>query len=78
VVGVDSIRVNLVAPGSTLSEEDPRDDTVQYRSNVNTVRALKRIERPQDLVGTISFLMSDDSAFITGQSLLVDGGSAMN
>ena len=77
-LGEDDIRVNLVAPGSTLSEEDPSEDTVQYRSSVIKVRALKRIERPEDLVGTISFLMSDDSAFITGQSLLVDGGSAMN
>lgn len=77
-LGEDSIRVNLVAPGSTLSEEDPSDDIVEFRSNVIKVRALKRIERPEDLVGTISFLMSDDSAFITGQSFLVDGGSAFN
>ena len=77
-LGEDSIRVNLVAPGSTLSEEDPSEDTVQYRANVIKVRALKRIEKPEDLVGTISFLMSDDSEFITGQSFLVDGGSAFN
>ena len=35
---------------------------------------LQRVERPSDLVGTIAFLMSDDSAFITGQTLVVDGG----
>jgi NAD(P)-dependent dehydrogenase (short-subunit alcohol dehydrogenase family) len=40
------------------------------------LRSLKRVERPADLVGTISFLMSDDSAFMTGQVLLVDGGQA--
>jgi NAD(P)-dependent dehydrogenase (short-subunit alcohol dehydrogenase family) len=34
-------------------------------------RSLKRVERPEDLVGTISFLVSDDSAFITGQLILV-------
>jgi NAD(P)-dependent dehydrogenase (short-subunit alcohol dehydrogenase family) len=38
-------------------------------------RSLKRIERPQDLVGTISFLVSDDSEFITGQVVIVEGGS---
>jgi len=42
------------------------------------VRCLQRVEKPADLVGTIAFLMSDDSAFITGQTLLVDGGSAFN
>jgi len=77
-LGQDSIRVNLVAPGSTLSEEDPSDEVVAMRSEVIKTRALKRLEYPADLVGTIVFLMSDDSAFMTGQSLLVDGGSAFN
>jgi 3-oxoacyl-[acyl-carrier protein] reductase len=77
-LGEDSIRVNLVAPGSTLSEEEPSDETVEMRASVIKVRALKRLELPADLVGTVSFLVSDDSAFITGQSFLVDGGSAMN
>ena len=77
-LGEDLIRVNMVAPGSTLSEEDPGDETVEMRSRVISVRALKRLQHPGDLVGTISFLMSDDSEFITGQSFLVDGGSAFN
>jgi 3-oxoacyl-[acyl-carrier protein] reductase len=77
-LGEDWIRVNLVAPGSTLSEEDPTDEVVAMRSEVIKTRALKRLEHPADLVGTIVFLMSDDSAFMTGQSLLVDGGSAFN
>ena len=42
------------------------------------VRCLQRVEQPADLVGTIAFLMSDDSAFMTGQTFLVDGGSAFN
>jgi 3-oxoacyl-[acyl-carrier protein] reductase len=77
-LGEDRIRVNLVAPGSTLSEEDPSEEVIRMRSDVIKTRALKRLERPEDLVGTIVFLMSDDSAFITGQSILVDGGSAFN
>lgn len=72
------IRVNVVCPGSTLSEETPSEETIAMREAPVKVRCLQRVERPEDLVGTIAFLMSDDSAFITGQTLLVDGGSAFN
>ena len=77
-VGGDNIRVNLVCPGSTLSEEDPSAETIAMREAPVKVRCLQRVERPADLVGTIAFLMSDDSAFTTGQTFLVDGGSAFN
>jgi 3-oxoacyl-[acyl-carrier protein] reductase len=77
-LGAHWIRVNVVCPGSTLSEEEPTEDTVAMREAPVKVRCLQRVERPSDLVGTIAFLMSDDSAFITGQTLLVDGGSAFN
>ena len=40
-------------------------------------RAIQREELPGDLVGAASFLVSDDAAFMTGQTLVVDGGSAM-
>lgn len=72
------IRVNVIAPGSTLSEEEPSEETLAMRQAPVKVRCLQRVETPSDLVGTIAFLMSDDSAFITGQTLLVDGGSAFN
>ncbi len=77
-LGAHWIRVNLVCPGSTLSEEQPSEETVAMREAPVKVRCLQRVERPADLVGTIAFLMSDDSAFITGQTILVDGGSAFN
>lgn len=77
-LGKDWIRVNVVCPGSTLSEEEPSEETVAMREAPVKVRCLQRVEVPRDLVGTIAFLMSDDSAFITGQTLLVDGGSAFH
>jgi NAD(P)-dependent dehydrogenase (short-subunit alcohol dehydrogenase family) len=77
-LGGDNIRVNLVCPGSTLSEEDPTAETIAMREAPVKTRCLQRVERPSDLVGTIAFLMSDDSAFTTGQTFLVDGGSAFN
>jgi 3-oxoacyl-[acyl-carrier protein] reductase len=40
-------------------------------------RAIQRDEKPEDLVGTVSFLASEDAAFLTGQTIVVDGGSAM-
>lgn len=77
-IGKDNIRVNLVCPGSTLSEENPSEETIKMRDDVIKTRALPRREVPTDLVGTIAFLQSDDSAFITGQTFLVDGGSAFH
>ena len=77
-LGKDNIRVNLVCPGSTLSEENPSEATIKMRDDVIKTRALARREVPADLVGTIAFLQSDDSAFITGQTFLVDGGSAFH
>lgn len=41
-------------------------------------RAIRRAEVPQDLVGTIVFLCSSDSDFMTGQTLVVDGGAQMH
>jgi NAD(P)-dependent dehydrogenase (short-subunit alcohol dehydrogenase family) len=38
------------------------------------MQVIKRTQEPEDLVGLVSFLASDDSAFMTGQTLMVDGG----
>ena len=38
------------------------------------MQAIKRPEVPRDLVGAVSFLTSDDAAFMTGQTLIIDGG----
>jgi NAD(P)-dependent dehydrogenase (short-subunit alcohol dehydrogenase family) len=77
-LGADGITVNALAPGFTLSENVAKIDA-HRRAGENTkmTRAIKRDETPEDLVGAVSFLASGDAAFITGQTLVVDGGSAM-
>jgi 3-oxoacyl-[acyl-carrier protein] reductase len=77
-VGNDNICVNCVAPGSTLSEEDPDEGIVKMRNAASAARALKRVQVPEDLTGAIVFFASADSDFITGQTLVVDGGSCMH
>jgi 3-oxoacyl-[acyl-carrier protein] reductase len=77
-VGPDNICVNCVAPGSTLSEENPDEDVVKMRTAAVSSRALRRVQTPGDLVGAVAFFASPDSDFITGQTLVVDGGSCMH
>jgi NAD(P)-dependent dehydrogenase (short-subunit alcohol dehydrogenase family) len=79
-VGDAGIRVNALAPGYTETEvlrEHPQDPP-EFLEAVIASRCLKRTETPEDLAGVIVFLCSDDSDFITGQTILVDGGSAMS
>jgi NAD(P)-dependent dehydrogenase (short-subunit alcohol dehydrogenase family) len=77
-VGRDGITVNALAPGFTLSEGVLKSAAhVKHGEASRATRAIPRDERPEDLVGAVSFLASEDAAFITGQTLVVDGGSAM-
>ncbi|HKU45976.1 MAG TPA: glucose 1-dehydrogenase [Burkholderiales bacterium] len=77
-LGKDGITVNALAPGFTLSENIlSKDDHVRSGAVTRTTRAIPRDESPDDLVGAVSFLASADAAFMTGQTLVVDGGSAM-
>jgi NAD(P)-dependent dehydrogenase (short-subunit alcohol dehydrogenase family) len=77
-LGKDGITVNSLAPGFTLSENVAKQaEHVQQGERTRLTRAIQRDETPEDLVGTVSFLASEDAAFLTGQTLVVDGGSAM-
>jgi NAD(P)-dependent dehydrogenase (short-subunit alcohol dehydrogenase family) len=77
-LGADGITVNALAPGFTLSENVSRKEQhVRQGENTKKTRAIQRDEQPEDLVGAVSFLASADAAFMTGQTLVVDGGSAM-
>jgi NAD(P)-dependent dehydrogenase (short-subunit alcohol dehydrogenase family) len=77
----DGITVNAIAPGLTRSPgtlvRAPRPGFKTMDDEFTAVaqmQAIKRVEVPDDLVGAVSFLTSDDAAFITGQTLNVDGG----
>src|ERR1041384_8686420 len=70
-LGADNIRVNTLAPGATMSEEQPTELAMQNYERTASTRILKRIERPDDLVGTALYLLSDLSTFVTGQTILV-------
>jgi|APCry1669189204_1035204.scaffolds.fasta_scaffold00303_17 3-oxoacyl-[acyl-carrier protein] reductase len=75
-LGPYGICVNAVAPGYTDTEASR---TIADVSKYDTSRTpLKRLERPEDVVGIVAFLASDESDFITGQTVLVDGGRAMH
>ena len=78
-LGDDKICVNTIAPGSTMSENVLKRQNWMGGGPEVAVqsRALKRLEVPEDLVGACVFLASSESDFITGQTLVVDGGSAM-
>jgi 3-oxoacyl-[acyl-carrier protein] reductase len=76
-VGGSGICVNAIAPGSTLSEENPTPEIVRFREQRVKDRAIPRMQRPEDLVGAAIYLASDASDFVTGQTLVVDGGGVM-
>jgi NAD(P)-dependent dehydrogenase (short-subunit alcohol dehydrogenase family) len=79
-LGADGIRVNAISPGFTLSEA-VRNNPVYTRevtSAIAAMRSIKRDQLPDDLVGAVVFLASPASDFITGQTLIVDGGMSMN
>lgn len=77
-LGADNICVNCIAPGNTLSEKDPDESTLNLRHSAIQMRALKRLQTPEDLVGAMLFFAGSESDFITGQTLVVDGGSVMH
>lgn len=76
-LGDDGICVNTLAPGLVMSENvlnNPAWKGAVLQNNVGS-RAIKREALPEDLTGTLVYLCSSDSDFVTGQVLVVDGGS---
>lgn len=75
-VGDFGIRVNAVTPGATYTEVPRETVTPAQKENMIQAQCVKRPEGPDDLVGVVMFLASEDSAFISGQTFNVDGGLA--
>lgn len=76
-LGDDNIRANVIAPGFTLTEASL--DLIADAENYGVTRgALKRSADAKDMVGTALYLASDLAGFVTGQTLIVDGGRQFN
>ncbi|MDX3895114.1 glucose 1-dehydrogenase [Pusillimonas sp.] len=77
-LGDDGIRVNTLAPGLVMSENVRNNWSAEkVRGTVDT-RAIKREALPEDMCGTLVYLCSPESDFVTGQVLVVDGGAVMH
>lgn len=79
--GPQGVRVNVIAPGGTWTEASaelfgvgPDADPAVLRKNQIQQQSIRRQQAPEDLTGTACYLLSDDSAMVTGQVLVVDGG----
>jgi NAD(P)-dependent dehydrogenase (short-subunit alcohol dehydrogenase family) len=72
-VGDYGICVNAIAPG--LVEHEGQNAPKALTELQLKERSIKRLQTPEDLMGTLVFLCSSDSDFMTGQSIVVDGGS---
>ncbi len=79
-LGDHGIAVNTLAPGLVLSEGVVANAEMRERLTAPVIasRAIKRDQMPEDLIGPLLFLASDDSAFMTGETVVVDGGSVMH
>jgi 3-oxoacyl-[acyl-carrier protein] reductase len=77
-LGEFNIRVNCIMPGLTRTEVSRTVDEPGRYEQLLRSQSIKRIGTPDDLVGTMAFLASPDSAFMTGQALTVDGGNSFH
>jgi NAD(P)-dependent dehydrogenase (short-subunit alcohol dehydrogenase family) len=79
-LGGDGIRVNAVAPGFTVSEgvEQNAEHVGAMRQNAPGSRILRREMVPDDIVGAVRFLAGPPSGFMTGQTIVVDGGAYLH
>lgn len=74
-LGSYHIRVNAVCPGYIQTPmSEAVDDPEFVAEYVRTKIPLRRVGKPKDIAGVFAFLASDDAAFITGETLVVDGG----
>lgn len=80
-LGRDNIRVNAVAPSAVLTDGTREFFADKFDKAMETIRAGQALQRnlsPADIVGTLLWLVSDASRFVTGQTIAVDGGTVMH
>ena len=75
-LGKDGVRCNVIAPGFVITDAT-RNRPVEWQQSFLKARALSREQKPDDLVGTAVYLLSDLAAFVSGQTIVVDGGHIM-
>jgi 3-oxoacyl-[acyl-carrier protein] reductase len=73
-LGGEGITVNAIMPGAVFTEIERKTVTPEQKARIVAQQCVPRAQAPEDLVGTVLFLASDASAFLTGQALTVDGG----
>jgi 3-oxoacyl-[acyl-carrier protein] reductase len=73
-LGKDNITVNAILPGATFTEIERKTVTPEQKERIVAMQCVPRPETPEDLVGAVLFLASDAAAFVTGQSINLDGG----
>jgi NAD(P)-dependent dehydrogenase (short-subunit alcohol dehydrogenase family) len=79
-LGRDNIRVNAIAPSAVMTEGTAEFFGEKLDRGLDVIRAQQTIQRtlePADLTGTVAWLISDGSCFVTGQTIAVDGGTVM-
>ncbi|SHS90343.1 SDR family NAD(P)-dependent oxidoreductase [Mycobacteroides abscessus] len=76
--GRHGVRCNLVAPGFTLTGSAVLNTTKEYRAQMLSEVRSTRLGAPEDTAALIAFLMSDDGAWINGQTILIDGGANLH
>lgn len=75
-VGQHGVRVNVIAPGFVITDAT-RNRPAEWQQSFLKARALQREQTPDDLVGTALYLLSDLAGFVSGQTIVVDGGHIM-
>ena len=74
--GAYNVRVNCIAPGFVITDAT-KNRPVEWQHSFLKARAISREQRPDDLVGTALYLLSDLAGFVSGQTIVVDGGHIM-
>ncbi len=77
-VGEYGVTVNAIAPGLIRTPRTQAEFPEEWFAGIVAKQAVKRVGTPADLAGALSFLVSDEAGFVTGQTLVVDGGGVRN